>query len=411
MNYAVQSQPRRPRHNEGIRNFTDGLSSMPVASLSRPVEVEGLNIAIEHCEYVGSYNWLDLKTPSILVPGSPRMWRDKALPFEIPPDQGRLLVYEDGFRMPAYPRLPMLKAVDVMTEATGRHLRWPDIDFITDRNFLRKLLLWAGGGGSGRNDAFRIDLQLFGERTVLLNRYDERTWLNINPKQGSYGRNFEEHTTTAAPGCERGGSHNRVVQYKFGGLSMLVVFEVDAYLSPENEASSSNAPPSSSEIPVQNPTAPSKSPQERRQRSSQEQSELSEPTLNIIRAGTEVPQSSLIELKTSIRPLSKKWNNAYPQLLFSQTPHIFFAEHKNGKFTSMARHQLGAPDMQEIDRGAEPRLKKLRSLLRDIQELAVRGGKTGRLTLLQRNGKMEVYERTSDASFLPESISQRFDPL
>ena len=61
-----------------------------------------------------------------------------------------------------------MRAIDLITAEKGIQIDWPSVDFITDRNALRKLLRW-GSGVSGKD--FRIDLELAGERTVFLNRW------------------------------------------------------------------------------------------------------------------------------------------------------------------------------------------------------------------------------------------------
>lgn len=83
-------------------------------------------------------------------------------------------------------------------------------------------------GYAGRG--FRIDAQLAGSGTVLLSRWETRTREQGLPT--SYGFNFEEASTTPAAGCEGSTSHHRIVKYNFGGLSMIVRFEVDAFIPP-----------------------------------------------------------------------------------------------------------------------------------------------------------------------------------
>jgi hypothetical protein len=109
--------------------------------------------------------------------------------------------------------VPLLIAVDKTSEVAGTSsaFDWSEIDFVTDRNGLRKLLRWIDGPNQAdKPKEFRIDMELAGH-TVLLNRWEKRTRDNFIGK--SYGFNFEQASTTPAPGCEESTGHHRIVKY------------------------------------------------------------------------------------------------------------------------------------------------------------------------------------------------------
>jgi hypothetical protein len=88
---------------------------------------------------------------------------------------------------------------------------WSAIDFVTDRNGLRKLLRWIG-----RPDPkeFRIDTQLAGKRTILFNRWEKRTRETVGGMNYStYGFSFEKSSTKPAPDCKESTGHHRIVNY------------------------------------------------------------------------------------------------------------------------------------------------------------------------------------------------------
>jgi len=88
---------------------------------------------------------------------------------------------------------------------------WPKIDFVTDRNGLRKLLRWIG---RPHPKEFRIDTQLAGEHTVLFNRWEKRTRETLgNTGYSTYGFSFEKESTESAPGCEDSTGYHRIVKY------------------------------------------------------------------------------------------------------------------------------------------------------------------------------------------------------
>ena len=177
--------------------------------------------------------------------GSPRVWLDRALPFKVDFDSGIRMFHEDAFYMSNESTLiPLFRAVDAMadSEPAAGAIDWAGVDFVTDRNNLRKLLRWIrelgptvmssrtsetspasptseGKGGSDapaewdpRKD-FRIDLQLGGEKSVLMQRWAARAREVIVPPKGGCRANFEREHTAAAPGCEDAGGHYRIVQY------------------------------------------------------------------------------------------------------------------------------------------------------------------------------------------------------
>jgi hypothetical protein len=128
-------------------------------------------------------------------------------------------------------------------------------------------------------------------------------------------------------------------------------------------------------------------------------------------AGTLVPQQSLIELTTrSARNIiSFNWAEALPQLWLSRTANHILAVHERGTFTSVTRRSLeGSAELRAATAGAQLSFKKLRRVLDAIQELLVERGREARLTLVCRNGVLEVFERTDDWSVLPKEVLKRF---
>jgi hypothetical protein len=133
-------------------------------------------------------------------------------------------------------------------------------------------------------------------------------------------------------------------------------------------------------------------------------SPLTSADLKIFRAGTQVPQSDLIELTTrsEISAANFDWNDAYPQLYFSQTPHHYLAVHRSGTFFSIAKRRTGERDLVTIESRAQPGFRKLRKVLGEIQAMVKKGGAGGRISLVCKDGVLKVHERNSKESCLPE---------
>lgn len=86
---------------------------------------------------------------------------------------------------------------------------WKTVDFLTDRNGLRKLLRWVTQA-SGKD--FRIDTQLVGDKTIILNRWEPKTTEFMHGD--TYGFNFEKATTKPMPpATQRSMYHHRIVTY------------------------------------------------------------------------------------------------------------------------------------------------------------------------------------------------------
>ncbi|KAI0738861.1 hypothetical protein C8Q80DRAFT_1112827, partial [Daedaleopsis nitida] len=268
------------------RDIMEGLLVPAIAQLAVPeVEVES-KADIEHFKCLASYSWAKDRNPTILVPGSPRQWLDRPLPITVPSDNEIRMFHEDAFHMGGESTLlPLFRAVDSLlsdaapgisiAETSESAIDWTTVDFVTDRNNLRKLLRWvrepypppspqygvdspttvvspvsptsptstegevlspssesasvAVAEWDPRKD-FRIDMQLGGEKTVLMHRWAPRVRERVIPPKGGCRANFERENTAAAPGCEQGEGHYRIVQYNIGGFNMVVRFEVDGYV-------------------------------------------------------------------------------------------------------------------------------------------------------------------------------------
>ncbi|KAJ7644789.1 hypothetical protein FB45DRAFT_898670 [Roridomyces roridus] len=412
---SAPSTPLPPDRDimEGLRPTALQTIAVPTGpSSAKPIEISNL-------QTIGSYNWTGAKSPTIIVPGSPPEWQNKATPYQVPADVGIFFIDQNGFRMPTAILLPLILAVEKMHENEGNPAAFDwaaeQLDIITDRNGLRKLMRWIDGANlNGGPDAappkeFRIDLQLAG-RTVLFNRWEKRTRENYSGF--SYGFNFEKASTEPAPGCEDSTGHHRIVKYDLNGLKMAVRFEVDACiplpLTSTTKGSSSSSVDALADSLAGIAIASSKS--------------QPPPSASTTRHGLTIkdgpcpgtptiPHSSLVELTTRAerRAAEFDWNEAYPQLFFSQTPHHFLGVHNRGRGGFGSNSDGMGLEFKDVERGLQPNLRKLRAALDVIREVVVKHGRRGRLTLVCRAGRLQVYERVSQASCLPEDVMARFE--
>jgi len=289
--------------------------------------------------------------------------------------------------MKKFTLLPLIRAVqDLTDQGATQKFDWPSVDFVTDRGRLRALLAWA----TGSSDYWRIDTQLAGSKTVLLSSHASATkeW---GRRSNSYGFNYEEASTYSIPGLEKETGHHRIVAYNFGGLRMVVRFEVDACF-PYDATSS---------------TPPTNPPAIRKKGTKKSSLGSNSVGVKIRRAGSsEVPQTHLLELKTH-SSMALKWPKTYPQLFLSQTPHVYHAFHQKGTFTEIKKFTLGQSELSGINERAQEGFKKLGKLLGCIKSLVLKYGTT-RVSLVCVGKTLSVYLTPEGQGCLPEDALALF---
>lgn len=111
--------------------------------------------------------------------------------------------------------LPLFTAVDTLTADGLRATpEWNSVDIITDRDGLMKLVGWADSScaSSKSKRDFRVDFELLGGRTLLLQRWEARNFVR---DQGAHGDSFEIKASHPAAGCEdtTSAGHARIIAY------------------------------------------------------------------------------------------------------------------------------------------------------------------------------------------------------
>ncbi|TBU25104.1 glycosyl transferase family, a/b domain-containing protein [Dichomitus squalens] len=348
-------------------DVTEGLLSEPLRRFTLPsVPRDGTapSIQPENFKYLGSYNWLDSPNPTILVPGSPRIWRDRPLPFRVPFDEGLHIFDPNGYHMgssASSPLIPLFCAVDAVAEDNAdTTMDWPSIDIIADRSSLRKLLRWLGGA-----------------KTVLMQRWDTHTCQYATPPLAGCRFNFEMTITTPAPGCESSSGHYRIVQYELGGVRMVIRFEVDAQAAtaPAHSRDDAEMPDKLSEALAGLSLAC---------RTSANISRTPAP----LAPSPEDPDAVVTVIRGGAQ--RQNWEETYTQLFLSQTPVHYLAVHQRGVFETINTRPLNSPQFQRT--------------------LVAEHGRRGRLSLVCRGGRLEAFERGdgNDVGCLPDRELARF---
>ena len=149
-----------------------------------------------------------------------------------------------------------------------------------------------------------------------------------------------------------------------------------------------------------------------------------EPVINVVRAGTQVPQEALVEVASRSAYFVDQldWNEIYPQLALSQTRAFRLGVHERGTFTELREWQVdgsgsgsssddsGTPDLTAQRKELAVQIVRLARVLEDVQELAIsRGpGPAGSFSLTCMDGKLRAYGRSTNKTCLPPDVMARF---
>ncbi|KAG6874923.1 hypothetical protein C0992_005946 [Termitomyces sp. T32_za158] len=232
-----------------------------------------------------------------MLQGSPPVWKSQELPIVISADEPAV---DPRSVLQSCPLDAMFRAISV----TSPGLSLPDFDVITDRKNLRALFDFFK---DNNRQSHRIDAELIGNTLLFYLGWSEFGYSPFAARN-SYGINFERKFTTPLP--EGISQHNRVIAYRFGGLKLMVKYQVDACLGP-----------------LTSPEA----------HTIQRSTFTTTTGLNFISTdGTMVSPESIVEIKT----LRRGYNNLLPrtleQLWFSQTPILMTGYHDGcGVFSSV----------------------------------------------------------------------------
>jgi hypothetical protein len=279
------------------------------------------------------------------------------------------------------PALSLLALFAAVAESTP-DFAWPTVDFVIGRGDLRSLLRWVDNEPNLLD--FRVDLRALGAQTLVCTKYKAHDGMQALP--GSFGFSYEEAQTAEAPGCAdtRGANHDRVITYVFGGLRLVVRFEVDACVAhPEPATGETEAA------------------------ATQQDGRLG--ALAFRRAGRLVPQADLVELKTRSELTAPRFSgaDAYRELVFMQAPRLVIAVHKRGTFTKIRNLRLGDPAPLQAANVVQPALRRLAALLVLIQRIVVAARGERALSLVCRQGQLELFERVAETA-MPSEVEGFF---
>ncbi|KAI9767393.1 MAG: hypothetical protein M1839_004512 [Geoglossum umbratile] len=413
--FIVPTLRERPVDSVKLMADTGGLLESVNALTLEAFERDSPGELLTDYEFLSSFNWVERDTPAIFVPGNrltnsefyvaktsvahkllgcPPAWAPKDFPYRIPKDEGTFFVDQNTARCPEYPAEALFRSLAIMRPDFSMR----DVDLVTDRNCLRKLLRFASGS---TDRSFRIDISIVCG-TMIFRRWEEETRQTILGSQHiGYGHNFESESTTFDPNLRESCGHHRVVRYRLGGLHCVLRFEADGYFSDSEGAPSTNEGESGEKF------ADDVDLLDKLQTLSLSHDDKPGPrAVEVIHRGRTVPLPSLIEIKT--RSIKKVLNlsDITPQLWFSQTPYLYVAYHNAGMFMKLDKHTTSAEFVRWEDQH-QKQLLKLIGLIKKLKDIAE--GVEGKRCIVVCDSEndalnLKVYESGRKGAVLSEEV-------
>jgi hypothetical protein len=349
-------------------------------------------VSIAHIKHLASYSWIKGETPTIVVPGLPRLWAAPKGTQKLEKDSGFFYIAINAARHPDSPMEPLFRSLFIAHPSFDLS----SIDVITDRNNIRKLLQFVNPGrGSYKLEPFTINVEVT-KNTAILARTEVATSEVIGLHQfRGFGHQFESNYTTAELGGSEG--HHRIISYRFCGMSFLVRHETDAYTK---SAGVSHGNPDKLSDLLGNLSLASKA--------SGSYNSIAGSKLRIGDGGHVVPLESTIEIKTraSHKPLGI--DEVAPQLWVSQTPKLVRAYHHGGRFTEPKVEDVSTM-IQSWEAANQSDLMKLGWLIKQIVSLAKEFGGKATVQCDVAGAKLIIQKTVDLAKILPEDLYARWN--
>ncbi|KZF19848.1 hypothetical protein L228DRAFT_285255 [Xylona heveae TC161] len=362
------------------------------------------SLKIVNCKDVATFNWMNKATPTILVPGKPPAWTPLHSPRRLPEDGGAYFRDKNAAQYPSRPIEPAVQALLTLNP----NFPTSSIDIFACNSTLGNLLRHVF---NRVERPFRFLVEAVGNTVFFVRRENSPTQL-IDAVRG-FGHTFPEAYTTWESDVRGSDTHQRIVQYEFGGLNFLVRFAADGYYkdlvpndtTPGSKLSDSPKPTDESSIDdtlalalgestiasrlstsitlSSSSSSPSLSLSSSSSPSSTSSPQVQkEQKLTILQDGSQlIPRAAVFDIKT--RSVRKKDTGILagelPRLWAAQNPNFVLAYHQSGLFEDIEETDI-RDDIQRWERRNEDALRTYADLLKKIITFA----------RARKDGKFEV---------------------
>lgn len=331
------------------------------------------HLTVNDVEYIASYNWIDQKTSTFLVPGrfwnpsqraslmtagSPPVWAPLSTPPSLKQDNGKVYRDKNAAQYSKHPFEPAVRAIFTMQP----QLQFENIDVVACGSTMGNLLRFA----RSLEISFRFDVEFIGN-SVFFVRKENHAKEIIEGLYG-YGHTFPDAYTNWEPDVKGSLSHQRIIRYTFDGLTYLVRTESDGWL-PErltkDELSSAKADAS-----VKNTDHDIASLTEAAESVSVSQKTVAnDDALEMQLGGRKIPQKAIFDLKTRGANRMIDMADILPRLWINQTPNFIIGYHKSGTFEDI-RVQAVHEEIQKWQENNQDSLNRLSAVIYRIIEIA-----------------------------------------
>lgn len=243
---------------------------------------------------------------------------------------------------------PIFHALDSPTDLGG-------VQLITDRNSLRKIYgLYTPDRMCGPKP-FRIDAQKIGNVILLTRWEDPENRIGVMPERYCWSKSY--HLATSRHRLQWGNSCHRILRYEFGGIEIMVRFELDSSVANATLDGHGDGSPDNTTTKNDDDLLPL-------------------PTATEIKAGITIhrtpypspPLSSFIEKKTRSTKGELDYVDIYGQFVFSQTPHLYVARHTSGYFSTLEKISLGQGKLRDIAKATEVMTGQAAGIIRAMMD-------------------------------------------
>ena len=191
----------------------------------------------------------------------------------------------------------------------------------------------------GKEKAFRFTVEVVGDTLFLVRKENDPKEL-IEGIHG-FGHSFPEAYTTWPKEVKGSETHQRIIQYKLGGLRCLVRFECDGFFEDSSTADKIRSPTTHDLSDLRTEDLLSVALLKSTLTAPGPTFESSPSTLNVLKTGASIPQTAIFDLKTRSRRYNKDidMDDITPQLWLKQIPNFIVAYHDGaGLFQSQDIH-------------------------------------------------------------------------
>jgi hypothetical protein len=312
------------------------------------------NVSVTEPKHLASYNWIEARTPTIVVPGLPPFWREQNSSRQLKKDGGLVYIAQNAARHPESPLEPLFRALYMENPLFDIS----SVDIISDRNNVRKLLSFVdpSADAHGLKD-FTMRMELV-NGTAVLHREETKTQEFIGPDEfRGFGHEFEKAYTTSHIPSSTG--HHRILSYRLGSLRLVIRHETDGCVDTGTTSQISRQGPAEDDISELLESMSISQPAGLNGTTS------ADSKLTVRRGGRPVALESTLEIKTRVyhKPLSIA--DVAPQLWLSQTPRLVRAYHEKGRFRAPVVENVST-DIKRWEEENQGKLGRLVTLLINI---------------------------------------------